>query len=84
MTVKQIVRETLESLPESASWKEIADALFVLSATNGTLKEAVRFSKLGETVQDLRGLINVEPVFSADEVLAELEELVQGKSSNSL
>lgn len=74
MINKNAVLHTVQTLPDSASWTEIVDALLKLAATNGSVSEYAQLYRSQLTAADLAEYANLQCDISLDEVIKELEQ----------
>ena len=73
MVSKQAVLETIQTLPESAGWTEITDALLALLAREGATSEYARLYRSQLTPQILEEYANPKFEVSLESMIAELE-----------
>ena len=73
MSNKQSVIDAVATLPESASWPEITDALVAVVARSGSIADFARLYRTQITSEHLAEYITPASGISFDAVIAELE-----------
>jgi hypothetical protein len=73
MSDKQSLLKVVESLPDTANWHEITNALLGVVARRGSAADFVRLYRSQFTVEQLVEYLNPRPEYSLAAVLAELE-----------
>jgi hypothetical protein len=73
MSDKQALLKVVESLPDTANWQEITDALLGMVARRGSTADFVRLYRAHFTAEELAEYLNPRAEYSLAAVLAELE-----------
>jgi hypothetical protein len=72
MSDKQAALDAVSRLPESATWAEITDALFLVAARNGSPADLARFYRSQLGAEQIREYLNPAADVSLAEVVDEL------------
>jgi hypothetical protein len=81
MSEKQAVLAAVGTLPESASWVEITDALLAVVARRGSAADFARLYRTQLTADHLAEYLNPPTGTSLDSVVAELEARESARES---
>jgi hypothetical protein len=73
MSDRQTVLDVVGSLPESATWADISDALLSLVARRGTPADVARLYRAGLTADALADYLNPAAEVSLEAAVADLE-----------
>jgi hypothetical protein len=78
MVNKEKVLQTVQAVPDSASWSEITDALFLMVSREGSVAELTNLYRGQLTPADLKEYEQPRFEVRLDDVIAELEKLHAG------
>jgi hypothetical protein len=81
MSNKQSVLEAVETLPDSASWGEITDALLAVVARRGSAADFARLYRTQFTPEHLAEYLNPHTDIRLDAVITELETRTPARES---